>query len=236
MNLSQWYQLPKQKFLKEALIQHISQWLDRKDTEITVQIDGGKLNNKALYHINSKKIIILSQDREAQPNIVCDTDRLPLLSKSIDMVIVMHTFETTSNPHQFIRELNRIVRDDGQIMVIGFNRTGFLGLGYLLHFFRKSFSSVLRLMSVKQLDDWFSLLSFSKKDQVFIFHNKKLQLLVNNLFFDKLCKSKYYFFGVGDLYCCLYQKQVIPLTFDLSILKEKQNKPTLGLLETKNYE
>ena len=48
-------------------------------------------------------------------------NRLAVMTDSIDAVLLPHTLELGSDPHGMLREVHRILRPDGKLIVLGFN-------------------------------------------------------------------------------------------------------------------
>ncbi len=86
-------------------------------------------------------------------------DELPLDSDSVDMVVAHHCLEFTANPHQVLREMQRVLTPQGQLLVIGFNPYSLQGLGcYLRGLSRNSLWRHHSPVSEKRLTDWLHLL------------------------------------------------------------------------------
>jgi SAM-dependent methyltransferase len=60
------------------------------------------------------------------PNISClaDTDNLPLPDEEFDRVILMHALEGVAEPHSFLREVRRVLKAQGRLLMIVPNRRG----------------------------------------------------------------------------------------------------------------
>jgi len=50
-----------------------------------------------------------------------DVELLPFASQSMDLVVIPHTLEFAANPHQVLREVERILMPEGHLIVSGFN-------------------------------------------------------------------------------------------------------------------
>ena len=61
-------------------------------------------------------------------DVVCDLRELPFAANSIDLVVLPHVLEFHDNPHQILREVERILIPDGQLVVTGFNPLSLWGL------------------------------------------------------------------------------------------------------------
>ena len=85
--------------------------------------------------------------------------QLPVASHSADAVLLPHTHERSSEPHQLLRECERVLTGGGRLIVMGFNPWSVLGLRRLLT--RGAWPPhVHQLYSERRLRDWLSLLNF----------------------------------------------------------------------------
>jgi len=85
--------------------------------------------------------------------------QLPVASHSVDAVLLPHTHERSSEPHQLLRECERVLTGGGRLIVMGFNPWSVLGLRRLLA--RGGWPpQVHHLYSERRLRDWLSLLNF----------------------------------------------------------------------------
>jgi SAM-dependent methyltransferase len=91
---------------------------------------------------------------------VTSPDCLGVANDSIDVVLLPHLLETHDDPHGVLREVNRVLRSDGHVIIVGFNPVSLWGLRHLLS--RKQFPpGVRRLIPEHRLRDWLRLLNFS---------------------------------------------------------------------------
>jgi SAM-dependent methyltransferase len=91
--------------------------------------------------------------------LVAEPDELPLESDSIDAIIAHHCLEFASNPHQVLREIQRVLTPQGQLLVIGFNPFSLLGCKtHLRGLARDPLWSRHQPVSERRLTDWLHLL------------------------------------------------------------------------------
>lgn len=64
--------------------------------------------------------------------LVADFTALPIASESADLVIALHVLEHRRQPHELLRELDRIVRPEGRLLIVGVNPVSLLPLSWLL--------------------------------------------------------------------------------------------------------
>jgi len=92
-------------------------------------------------------------------DLLASGEELPLESDSIDIVIAHHSLEFAENPHQVLREIQRVLTPQGQLLVIGFNPYSLHGLGTRIKGLRKSsLWHGHKPVSESRLSDWLRLL------------------------------------------------------------------------------
>lgn len=87
-------------------------------------------------------------------------EALPILTKSVDAVLLPHTLEFARSPHQVLREVDRILTDRGCVVVLGFNPWSWWGLRTRLGWRHRAFPRGAKLIPVHRLVDWLQLLGF----------------------------------------------------------------------------
>ena len=58
----------------------------------------------------------------------CDFDALPFDSQSLDLVLLPHTLELARDAHDTLREVERVLRPEGRVVIVGFNPASLWGL------------------------------------------------------------------------------------------------------------
>jgi SAM-dependent methyltransferase len=58
----------------------------------------------------------------------CEFDALPFPNASIDLVVLPHSLELARDPHQTLREVERVLVPEGRVVIVGFNPTSLWGL------------------------------------------------------------------------------------------------------------
>jgi SAM-dependent methyltransferase len=86
-------------------------------------------------------------------------DALPVASGSVEAVLLPHTLEYAPNPHELLREVDRVLRGEGQVLVCGFSPLGPWGLRHRLSHGRFP-PPAQRLLGEGRLRDWLTLLGF----------------------------------------------------------------------------
>ena len=112
-----------------------------------------------ITHCRTQRCAVVSNDKGPGVSVYSDPAALPVVSDSVDLVVLPHTLELHERPHAVLREAQRILIGDGHLLVLGFNPYSLVGLRRVLS--RGRFPANLRhLISESRLRDWMSLLGF----------------------------------------------------------------------------
>jgi SAM-dependent methyltransferase len=104
---------------------------------------------------------------EGRSSVVIDQfEELPFATHSLDLVVLPHVLEFATDPYQVLREVDRVLRPEGRMVVTGFNPVSLWGLretvgqaigsGFLPH--------QSRLITLMRLRDWLRLLGYAPSD------------------------------------------------------------------------
>lgn len=102
--------------------------------------------------------------REAGSHVQCDFDALPFESASLDLVLLPHALELACDAHALLREVERVLRPEGRLIVFGLNPASLWGLRQKLGRLRRRGDPYLPreggFLGYWRLRDWLKLLSF----------------------------------------------------------------------------
>ena len=84
----------------------------------------------------------------------CD---LPVESSSVDLMLLPHTLDFSDHPHQIVREVARVLRPEGHVVICGFNPLSLWGLRRRIGRSR-DFPWRGRFIHLARIKDWFALL------------------------------------------------------------------------------
>ena len=97
----------------------------------------------------------------AVPVAVHDFAELPFASQSLDLVVLPHVLEFAAEPHQVLREVERVLIPEGQVIICGFNSASLWGARQVAG--RLTGAHFLPLdgefISLPRLKDWLKLLN-----------------------------------------------------------------------------
>ncbi|MBZ0092995.1 MAG: class I SAM-dependent methyltransferase [Sulfuricellaceae bacterium] len=101
----------------------------------------------------------LHAGRGEEVQLKADYRQLPFASQSVDLMLLPHILEFNVDPHQILREVERVLIAEGQVIISGFNPWSLWGL-------RRLFPGgddcpwCGRFISLRRLRDWLALLGF----------------------------------------------------------------------------
>jgi SAM-dependent methyltransferase len=97
-------------------------------------------------------------------------DALPFDSASLDLVVLPHTLELAHDPHQTLREVERVLVPEGRVVIVGFNPASLWGMRQRMGRLYASVALGRRhelflpnageFLGYRRLRDWLRLLSF----------------------------------------------------------------------------
>jgi SAM-dependent methyltransferase len=93
----------------------------------------------------------------AEISAIGEFHRLPVASDSIDCVLLPHTLDFSDRPHAILREVHRVLRSDGHLVILGFKTGGLWGLRRLIPGAGLP-PGAEHMISDRRLRDWLQLL------------------------------------------------------------------------------
>lgn len=103
-------------------------------------------------------------DVAAGGDVQADPLYLPFANQSMDLVVLPHALEFSAYPHQILREVERVLIPEGNLLISGFNPMSLWRIyhGYKQH--RKQFLWHSKFVSQYRLQDWLSVLNCELHD------------------------------------------------------------------------
>jgi SAM-dependent methyltransferase len=114
-------------------------------------------------------------DSGSETGVVGNTDTWPVMTDTLDAIILAHTLEITVNPHQVLREAERSLIPDGHLVIIGFNPWSLWGLRRLLSWRSQEMPWNARFLGMNRIKDWLSLLGFDTLHFQYLFQRPPIQ-------------------------------------------------------------
>jgi SAM-dependent methyltransferase len=92
--------------------------------------------------------------------VTADPLQLPIASNSIDLLVLPHVLEFNPDPHLVLREAERVLMPDGQVVISGFNTLSLWGLKQSLSRRDARYPWNAHMIGLLRLKDWLKLLGF----------------------------------------------------------------------------
>jgi len=158
-----WYQTPRGKLLKELEANYLQRSITVSCQQIILQIGGLGWEDEFVDCSLYKNFTVLDAKnlghdsaRKIQAKAYC----LPLQNDSIDMIIVPHLLEFDTHRFQTIREVERVLKPEGLLIVLNFNPWS-LWVRYQYLWDKKMADSWGgHFISRSRILDWLKLLNF----------------------------------------------------------------------------
>jgi len=137
----------------------IRQALERVFGEQFLQIGSWGAKHSFLRYARTQRRALIDWRPNKSADLICDPEQLAIASDSVDAVLLPHTLERTPSPHALLREVDRVLRADGHLIVLSFATGGLWGLRHLVspHGYPRGRERMIR---EGRLRDWLELLSF----------------------------------------------------------------------------
>lgn len=102
----------------------------------------------------------VSANGKAGIELLAEPEFLPIAGQSIDLLLLPHVLEFSAHPHQILREVERVLMPEGQVIISGFNPFSLWGLPRLLPSRRQDYPWNGNFISLPRIKDWLALLGF----------------------------------------------------------------------------
>ena len=147
-----------------------------------------------------------------EADIHADVLSLPIASDTMKAVAFFHTLDFCDNPHQALREADRVLTEDGQLIIIGFNPYSTFGARHMLTRWRRREPWNGRFYARHRVSDWLSVLDYRVLDSsaMFIRPPVNSERVLRRL--GRMDGLERWLGGLGGLYIMRARKQTLPMT------------------------
>ncbi len=143
----------------------------------------------------------------------CSAEALPLAMDSVDVMLLPHVLEFSPQPHQVLRETERVLIGDGHVVITGFNPWSLWGLTRLMLGWQGRIPWCGHFMGTTRIKDWLRLLGFEVLHSRCHFFRPPLRStrMIQRLAFMER-PGELYWPVLGAFYIIVAVKRVIPVT------------------------
>jgi SAM-dependent methyltransferase len=180
-----------------------------------IQVADPCLSKLVSSSIISHRVLIHKSDSDSWPCSLLrgKVDVLPVKTNSVDAVVLSHSLEQATYPHQVLRETHRILLPEGHLIITGLNPYSLWGIWYRLSRRWKHIPRQGRLISLNRMRDWLELLDFKVVRANYFFFRPPIArsgMMHRLQFMEKLGASCWPFFG--GAYQIVAVKRVVGMT------------------------
>lgn len=124
-----------------------------------LQIGGWGASRELLSASRTRRQTIVAEQPGGAVDIVARLDQLPVQTASIDAVLLPHTLEFHADPQAVVREADRVLTGEGQLIILGFRPWSLWGLRSRAS--REGYPHGLtEPLGARRVRDWLGLLGY----------------------------------------------------------------------------
>lgn len=158
ISMDEWFEAP----LGRYLIEHEQNYFDHAVANIfgfhALQL--GLIQYDLLRTNRMPTRFGIAPQLRGQVKLLAEPESLPIASQSLDLVLLPHVLEFSAHPHQILREVERVLRPEGQVIISGFNPFSLWGLPHYFSSRKRNYPWRGDFISLPRIKDWLALLGF----------------------------------------------------------------------------
>lgn len=197
----------------------LGQYLLKQEQEVFDRLVGDifgfyaiQLGMAPLLTLKNSRIPSVLRINGEQSDLCCDSGYLPFAENSIDLICMPHTLEISDNPHQSLREAERVLMPEGHLILTGFNPFSLWGLRKVLSQ-QQEYPWQSPFFSQMRIKDWLALLGLELvKSEIFGFmppiNNERWLARLSRM--ERIGRQGWPMLGGG--YCIVVRKRVANMT------------------------
>ena len=152
-----WLQTPLGKALLEAEDRLMQGVMEGLFGEVCAQVGVWGAPDQFVRYARTQRAGVVAGASGDGVALVAAPDQLGIADDSVDLLILPHTLDWCEHPHATLREATRVLRSDGELLILAFKPGGLWGLKRLWPGARFPVGTE-RVVGERQLADWLELL------------------------------------------------------------------------------
>ncbi|MBA2815600.1 class I SAM-dependent methyltransferase [Candidatus Pantoea persica] len=153
-----WRDMPWGNYFRDALTQQLQPYLGKLYGFHMLKIGNLSAEINTEHCAISHRVNVGSKGELLQ--VLAQPTQLPFESKSVDVCLLAHTLAWSQDPHRVLREVDRVLIDDGWMIISGFNPFSLLGVSKALPGIQRKAPWSGWMFSQTRLLDWLGLLNY----------------------------------------------------------------------------
>lgn len=208
-----WFDEPLGRSLQAMEAHRLREVLPQLYGAVAVQL--GRLGKMDLLDaaVIPSRLVLDNPAQPARPSVYGEVEALPFATKSVDLVLLPHTLDFATDPHQVLREVQRVLTPEGHAVILGFNPISLWGVWRLIARRRHPVPWSAHFLRLFRLKDWLSLLEFELTYGRMLYYRPPLQQerLIERLYFLELMGDRWWPLGAA-VYMVVAKKKVLGVT------------------------
>ena len=187
-----------------------------------LQLGTWGVGRELLAHSRIRRQSLVADAAQEDGDLVASLAHLPIGAASVDAVLLPHTLEYAPDPYAVLREADRILVAEGQLIVLGFRPASLWGL-------RSATSpagyppGLLRRLSLGRVRDWLGLLSYEIVSvQPYLYHLPRTPRVSLDAVIPSMLHRGLFYPWPAAAYLVKARKRVYTLTPIRPRLRERQ--------------
>ncbi|MBT5229561.1 MAG: methyltransferase domain-containing protein [Methylococcales bacterium] len=208
--MDDWYTTSLGKMVDEQEKAILEAFLSKRFGYYIVQLNG---HRNLIEQARVKRKFVLTREPYLWATACAEETALPIQTDSVDVALLPHTLEITKDPHQVLREVERILIPEGYVVISGFNPWSLVGARRLLSVKSTEFPWASQFYRLSRVIDWLKLLGFQVdvvERYFFVLPFQQKSVVQQAGWVDALGQKLWPFWSGG--YMLLAKKQVSTLT------------------------
>ena len=152
-----WLQTGLGKALLQLEVRVVEEALDGVFGDQCLQLGLWGERRTFMRFTRTQRCSLIAESSIGKPCAIGNMHQLPVDSDSVDAVFLPHTLDYSDRPHAILREVDRVLRRDGRLIILGFKPGGLWGLRRLIPGAGIP-PGADHLISERRLKDWLQLL------------------------------------------------------------------------------
>lgn len=191
-SLRAWFDTPLGRSLLAIETNQLRAILPRLYGLVTLQLGSlSKMDMMEGCHAPTRVVLDPLHNGETTTVVQGVPESIPFEARSVDVALLPHTLDFAADPHQVLREVDRILVPEGHVVIVGFNPLSLWGLRRTLPIRRGRVPWCGNFLRLARLKDWLRLLEYELIGGHMMYYRPPLQ---NERLMDRL----YFLDSVGD--------------------------------------
>ncbi|MGR8934133.1 MAG: class I SAM-dependent methyltransferase [Gammaproteobacteria bacterium] len=161
--LSAWYETPRGQLLQRAEADFLSRSITVGCKQIILQIGALGWENRFIDCTLYRHFMIVDSSGNGAHEagrVNARAADLPLMNDCADMIIVPHLLEFAADQHAVLREMVRVLKPEGKLIILSFNPWSWYVRYHYCKHREKQDSKLGRFIGRAKIVDWLKLLNF----------------------------------------------------------------------------